>query len=369
MPSVKTWIRRRLAAATGQSEVVAALDRLTARVEAAASAGREAGHRSKTATEVTKDRVLALQRQADEDRRAVLDAINGLRDEQRALRADLTALSGLAQLTYSGLIDTTGLDDGHVDRPALAAHLQQRIAGAAMSADPFPHLVVSNLLPEDFYRRLLRAIPAPTFWRRAGYQRDNWHVDEDRASRLSETTWRVMHREIAAHVLMPLLLDRFADAIAEYWRAAFDLDASALSEHYVCDEGRLLLRRAGYELQPHLDPPNAILTVLLYLAPLGAPDAQGTDLYRSGPLPANRVGIMYPAQQGISLELAATVPFRPNTLLAFVTPTSVHGAKLPETVDERFERISYQFLVCLDDHARRIVRKAGKQRTLSTSGA
>ena len=367
MPAVKTWIRRGLAAATGLSEVRAALERVTARVEAAAAASREADHRSKAASELNKDRVLALQQQADEDRRAVLDAINGLRDEQRALRADLTALSGLTQLTYGGLIDTAGLDDAELDRPALDAHIRQRMAGAAMCAEPFPHLVVSDLLPEDFHCRLLRAIPAPTFWRRAGYQRDNWHIDEDRASRLSETTWRLMHQEIAAHVLMPLLLDRFADAISEYWRSAFDLDASLFSGHYVCDEGRLLLRRGGYELKPHLDPPNAILTALIYLAPSGAPDAYGTDLYKSGPLPAQRTGIMYPAQHGISIEHALTVPFEPNTLLAFVTPMSVHGAKVPDTVDERFERISYQFLVCLDDQARRIVRKGNKQRTQATT--
>ena len=51
-----------------------------------------------------------------------------------------------------------------------------------------------------------------------------------------------------------------------------------------------------------------------------------------------------------------TVPFRANTALVFLTPRSVHGAALPATVDEQFERISYQFLVSLDDKARRLVR-------------
>lgn len=362
MRALKAAIRRAAAALTGHTETRAAVDKLASRLDAATTWSREAGQRLKTTTKVTSDRVLALQRRADDDRQAILDAIARLHEEQRAIRAELTALSRLTQRTYVGLIDTEPLDEGALDRAALAAHVRRTVMSAPMRAEPFPHLVVSDLLPADFYRQLLRAIPAPTFWRHAGHQRDNWHIDEDRASCLSETTWRFMHREIAAKELMPLLLDRFADVIAAYWRDTFDLNASKLTGHYLCDEGRLLLRRPGYELEPHLDPPNAILTMLFYLAQPGAPDTHGTDLYASHSLPAKRVGILYPARQGIRVERTTTVPFRPNTALVFVTPQSVHGAELPLNVDELFERISYQFLACLDDDARRMVRKqTGKQ--------
>jgi hypothetical protein len=112
-----------------------------------------------------------------------------------------------------------------------------------------------------------------------------------------------------------------------------------------------------------------MLTVLVYLAEPGAPDTHGTDLYASGPLPAHRVGILYPAHQGIRIERATTVPFRANTALIFVTPQSVHGAKLPSGLDERFERVSYQFLACLDDDARRLVRKQIGEKAAAIAGA
>jgi hypothetical protein len=357
MRALKAAIRRAAAALTGQRETRDAVRKLTRRVEAAAATSRETAQRLKTTTEATGDRVVALQRRTDDDRRAMLETIGRLQEEQRAMHAELAALSRLAQRTYAGLIDTEPLDERALDRAALSAHVRRAVMSAPMRAEPFPHLVVPDLVPADFYRQLLRAIPAPTFWRNAGHQRDNWHVEEDAASRLSESTWRFMHREIAARELMPLLLDRFADAIAAYWRETFGLDPSTLDGHYVCDEGRLLLRRAGYELKPHLDPPTAILTVLLYVARPGDPETHGTDLYASDPLPAKRAGIMYPERQGIRIERTTTIPFRPNTALAFVTPQSVHGAALPADVDERFERVSYQFLVSLDEEARRLVRK------------
>ena len=357
MRVLKAAIRRAAEALTGQAETRAVVNKLASRLDGATTASRETAQRLKTTTHLTSDRVLELQRRSQEDRQAILDAIAGLQEHQHAIRAELAELSRLTQRTYVALIDREPFDERALDRAAVAAHIRQRVISAPMRADPFPHLVISELFPADFYQQLHRAIPAPTFWRHAGYQRDNWHIEEDTASRLSETTWRFMHREIATKLLMPLLLERFAEEIATYWRNTCDLDAAKLAGHYRCDEGRLLLRRPGYELEPHLDPPNAMLTVLIYLAEPGAPDTHGTDLYASDPLPAQRVGIMYPARHGIRTERATTVPFRANTALVFVTPQSVHGAKLPSGIDERFERVSYQFLASLDDEARRLVRK------------
>jgi hypothetical protein len=369
MQALKAAIRRAAAALTGEAQTRETLAKLRTRLDAASTSTREAVQRLKSTAQEARDGVIALQRRTDEDRRAILDAINRLHDEQRTLRAELAALTRLHQRTYLTVVDSVPFDEGALDRDAMTRHVRHAVLHAPMQTTPFPHLVVPDLLPARFYDQLLRAIPAPTFWRDAGYQRENWHVEEDRASRLSETTWRFMHRDVAAGVMMPALLERFAEPIARYWHDVAGIDPSLLATHYHCDEGRLLLRRPGYELEPHLDPPTAILTVLLFLAEPGAPEAHGTDLYASGPLPAMRDGIMYPARQGITVEYASTVPFRPNTALAFVTPQSVHGATLPTTVDARFERISYQFLVCLDQEGRRILRKKTGRQAAGTAAA
>lgn len=363
MRFVKAAVRRVLSAITGQGDTRAAVDKLGSRIDAAAAANREHNRRLKTTIQAMGDRSVALQRQTADDRKTILEELARLRDEQQAMHRELRALSRLTQRTYVALVDNEPFDEDALDFPALAVHVERSIMDAPMRTVPFPHLVIPDMLPADFYMELLRAIPAPTFWRQAGYQREKWHIDEDPGSRLSETTWRFMHQEVAGKFVTPLLLDRFSEAIDAYWRETFHLDPVMLTGHYVCDEGRLMLRRPGYELQPHLDPPNAILTVLFYLAEPGAPDSHGTDLYASGPLPATRTGIMHPVEEGIEVEHVTTVPFRANTALAFITPRGVHGAALPATVDDRFERISYQFLVALDDKARRIVRRHMREQT------
>jgi hypothetical protein len=295
MISLKAAIIRVVSAMTGQSATRASLDAVIGRIDAVASAEHNISKRLKTSTDALRDRMTALERQADHDRDAILEAVGQLGKQQAQTLADLAELRRLAQRTHRALVDAEPLDEVALDREALTAHIRRAVADAPLKHEPFPYMVVPNLLPDWFYAMLLRAIPAPTFWRSAGYMRDNWHVDQDTASRLSETTWRFMHREVSAHILMPLLLDRFSDAVTTYWRDTFGLDAAELTGHYVCDEGRLLLRRAGYKLEPHLDPPNAILTVLLYLARPGDPETHGTDLYASGRLPERRTGILYPA--------------------------------------------------------------------------
>jgi hypothetical protein len=367
MNSLKSAIVRVAGALTGQATTRASLDALARHIDAAAASNREVAKRLKDATDGIRDRLSDFERQIAHDREAVQSAIAQLRDQQAHAVADVADLRRLMQRTYRALVDNDVLDERSLDRKALADHISRAIGGAPMRQHPFPHLVIPNVLPEWFYDLLLRAIPAPTFWRNAGYMRDNWHIVEDAASRFSESTWRFMHSDVAAHVIMPLLLNRFGEEIASYWRETFVLDSAQLNGHYICDEGRLLLRRAGYKLEPHLDPPSAILTFLMYLARPGDAEAHGTDLYASGPLPARRTGIWYPARQGVELQFVATVPFRSNTALVFITPQSVHGAELPADSDPSFERVSYQFLASLDDEGRRIVQRHWKTRAATAT--
>src|SRR5262245_53565290 len=46
-----------------------------------------------------------------------------------------------------------------LDADAICAHVRCSLARATIHADPFPHLVVDNLLPSDFYDALIRGLP------------------------------------------------------------------------------------------------------------------------------------------------------------------------------------------------------------------
>jgi hypothetical protein len=239
------------------------------------------------------------------------------------------------------------------EEAAIAAHVVRVMTDASVNTDPFPHLVIEGLLPAGFYDRIIDALPPRDFWRPSGKSRDNWEVWSDVGPWPTEITWRFVEERVVDGILKPLLLRAFGEHLECFWRTAHAMDGATV--RYRADEGRLQRRRKGYQLRPHLDPSHAALTGLLYLARPGDDPSYGTSLYRaSAPLPAERDGIYYPEQHGIAVEHAATVPFRPNTMLVWMTSLGAHGADLTgESVPKKVERYTYQvqFVTSCDERA------------------
>jgi hypothetical protein len=89
------------------------------------------------------------------------------------------------------------------------------------------------------------------------------------------------------------------------------------------------------------------VTGLLYLARPGDSEVHGTQLFRvDGSLETTLPNTFYPERAGLQCTLAATVPFRANSLLAFMNAKGAHGAHIPENVKPKnLERYSYQFYI------------------------
>jgi hypothetical protein len=289
--------------------------------------------------------------------------LKALKTDLAGASASLLAISRKAgQLEAARRADRPQIPDAFRDLiAAIEPHATAAIARTPTVPDPFPHMVISDLFPESIYHQFLAAIPSEEYWEPAGKARLNWRIGQAVAPASSEQLWSCLQHEIAPLILKPLLVAAFREHIAAYWRRAADGDVDELERHLEVTEGRLLLRRPGYKLTAHLDPPDAILTFLLYLARPGDPEDHGTDLYRSAPIPLDRKGIFHPDTHGLAHEYAGTVPFRPNTALVFLTPTSVHGAELPVDAPA-YDRVSYQFLLCVD-RALKVKLKRARQKT------
>jgi hypothetical protein len=82
-------------------------------------------------------------------------------------------------------------------------------------------------------------------------------------------------------------------------------------------DGRIMLRRPGYQLMPHRDPKWGFVTGIVYLAREGDSEAHGTQLYRvrdDSQAPTSRVYYVEPD----NCELVKDVPFRANSMLVFL---------------------------------------------------
>ena len=239
---------------------------------------------------------------------------------------------------------------------AVDAHLERTMARAQVARDPFPHIIIDEFLPPALYRTMLETLPPADFWSSSGYSRDYWEIESHVGPWRTELVWRFVDRRVVDGMLRPRLEQAFSDDLAPLWRESYGVDPARV--RYRMAEGRLQLRRKGYRLRPHLDPPHAALTGLMYLARPGDDARYGTALYRPlSPIPVKRQGIYYPEDHGIALENVGMVPFKANSLLVWMTALGPHGADLTaDDVPKSLERYTYHFQLLTDDETRRRIK-------------
>jgi hypothetical protein len=233
--------------------------------------------------------------------------------------------------------------------PSLAAHVAAVIERSPLIQEPFPHVVLDDILPERLHAILYEARPPRGCWRAVQVGRENWTIGADVGPVRTEVAWRFMDAVIAPRILIPALTTLFQDYLdamdPRFTKGGIKKRRRATI--YEQSGGRLMLRRPGYEFEPHLDPLRALLTGLLYF---GTPDnghEHGTKLFRiNGAIPETHEGIYYPLREGASCELVKTIPPRPNSMLVFASRVGIHGADIPvDAQPPTLERYTYQFYI------------------------
>ena len=289
--------------------------------------------------------------------RDVKASAKALRGELDAVKTELVNLRG----EYRRLLvdevnrrDASALAtiDERLSPERLRAHIFNAIDRAPIRTDPTSHIVVEHVFPDDFYELLTRTIPPATLFPDRDPIKQDFEMDTlAEAPLLTQRVWKFFDEEVVARMLAPAIFKRFREAVVdryaqsgghEFGERAFEIPHRSFA-------GRIQLRRPGYHLRPHLDPKRAAVTGLLYFARPGDSEEFGTQLFRlDKPVVASGTKTFFPEEEGVKCELAVTVPFRANTLLAFVNAKAAHGATLPVDAPLK-ERYSFQFYVKPDD--------------------
>lgn len=265
----------------------------------------------------------AVDRLVNDARRAESEAAQLRADVTRAHLA-LTINAQHRERQHAG-----ALEEAHV-----AEHVHRRMAASTVDADPMPHLLIEQLLPDDTYAALLSAIPPPEFFSQRDPVKRNFKVGQRQlAPEWTLQAWTFFEDVVIARVLLPALVARF-----QQW-----LPEGAL---YRASAGRLMLRGPGYHLDPHLDPEPVVFTTLVYFARPGDDESFGTQLFRiDKPIDERRESTYYPGEDGYRCEQVATISFRANSSLVFLNAGGAHGADIPATAPATTERYAYQFYV------------------------
>jgi hypothetical protein len=235
------------------------------------------------------------------------------------------------------------------DVERVARHVAAAIDGTPLETDPMAHLVVDSLLPPETYDALIDAIPPVELFRDKDDNKQNFKLHSvDVAPEWTLTALGFMEECLIPRMIVPALLQKFETHIHATYERKY---GPTLGEHvaalpHIATAGRLMLRRPGYHLDPHLDPDRVVVTCLLYFARPGDDESFGTSFYRiDGDPVIDRRNTFYPGHAGHRCDLVKRAPFRPNSAVAFVNSGGAHGAGIPTSAPAGTERYAYQFYV------------------------
>ena len=255
--------------------------------------------------------------------------------------------------------ETMGVDITHRRRkvdyaalltsPGIAPHVQEAIRRVPVQGDPSVHVVIDDLLPSETYDALVDGIPPPIFFSQKDDAKQNLRLSNVHIA--PEWTFQMLtflEEVLIPRMIVPALLQKLMPHIRDFYVREYGPErgpALAAIPHEAT-RGRLMLRRPGYHLDPHLDPKRVVFTCLMYFARPGDSEAFGTTFYRmSGTPNIDRTNTFYPETQGIRCDPVKMVPFRPNSAVAFLNWGGAHGADIPKDAPKDTERYSYQFYV------------------------
>lgn len=216
-----------------------------------------------------------------------------------------------------------------------AAHAMARLSEAAVTLEPFPHLTVRNFLPQNLFDALRAGFPSPATLGSVRERRNDSTYSEHRLAvqvpapgdpetGAVEPVLKQTRAVFYAPAVVGELLNRFRRTVGPMLtRLKGDADGDHLDLGLSLE---LIYDRSGFELVPHTDGANKLVTGLLYVADPGDPPELGTSLYRPVDPEFRSDGRFTLARR--YFEHVKTAPYGSNTLLAFGrSDQSFHGVE------------------------------------------
>ena len=210
---------------------------------------------------------------------------------------------------------------------AVAEQVMRRIKATPLRREPFEHLYVEEVFPAEVYaglRRLMiadrayqqlnttaRVSPMYSASRLCLFPKD---LAESVATAEQKAFWGGLFGAFMARSFRQAWLRRFKAAVEENF-ALIRARHGGVATATLTNEVLLMRDLAAYELGPHTDSYTKLVSVLFYLAPDESAPELGTSLYR--PREPGFVCAGGPHYPHAKFERVTTLPYRPNTLLAF----------------------------------------------------
>jgi len=218
----------------------------------------------------------------------------------------------------------------------MLTHMVAAVERAAACHEPYSHVYIENVFPEDFYRQILTSFPDPRLYSPQNIKvwvRPNGESTRDRIFLTDEAIeqfpddrraiWRTISTVVTHDALKRVVFRKLARDLA----LRFHKDINAVDEIPSFPRMVLLRDTEQYRIKPHPDGLETIVTMQFYFPEDLSQVQLGTSLYAQRSLwETLRHG-------GQKFEEVKRFQFRPNSAYAFVVNNcrekkSWHGVEL-----------------------------------------
>ena len=224
------------------------------------------------------------------------------------------------------------------------ARLLESVRRANVIREPFPHTIIDGALSSEFILQAYQCLPGKAQFSDAGHGLlafQIWDKSEELAQWQSrrKVFWQHCNDALFDDVVATAIHTLFAPARQSLYQRLFGHRADSMQDLIQLQpwatSGALNIRAAGSTLPTHMDWPNRLYSLILYLDPeqTALPD-WGTRLFR-GPQIIGREGVEIMAKRApdhvksCAPEAATLIPFQPGRIAIFMnTPWSYHGARV-----------------------------------------
>src|SRR5262245_65243049 len=152
----------------------------------------------------------------------------------------------------------------------LQAAVRKRIEAAPIEREPFPHVVVEEFLPVDFFAQLAETMPPVADFQPDDDIKSNLRI-EDRNKYFAQApdefraVWGRLRDEVIQAVVAPVLARRLEDEIRDKYAELFtpEIADEVMAGGLVSNTGRIMARKPGYNLRQHSESEHIALTSLI----------------------------------------------------------------------------------------------------------
>ena len=208
----------------------------------------------------------------------------------------------------------------------LIEHFNEVISSATVIKDPFPHVEISNIFPDWFFKQIIsNKIPNDCLQtlqelKRTGYFQPRKVLNITEKITILPDSMRPFWQSFYY-----VIVEQFKPIIANKFE---------VNTQYLHDDVLYVRDAESYSLGPHTDSTKKVLTCLFYIPDNNFNSDLGTSIYK--PLKSNFVCEGGPHHDRKYFELIKTSSYCPNTMFAFKkTNHSFHGV---EQINRQIDR-------------------------------